>query len=108
MEQRRTLKLWFEAARWCYSETVARLKRTGEAARWKTVKTEIIHAIPDRLKDAPYQVKSIGVRDACRAMSAVKRRNRALAPDFLPVNTTNSDSAAGKLQGKDVSFRPAP
>jgi len=67
-----------DTARWCYNETAARLKRTGEAAQWKAIKTEIIHAVPERLEDAPYQVKSIGVRNACRAMSAVKRPNREL------------------------------
>ena len=76
--QRRTLKLWFDAARWCYNETIARLKRTGEPANWKAIKTDIIHAVPDRLKATPYQVRSIGVRDACRAMSEVKRRNLQL------------------------------
>ena len=70
--------MWFDAARWCYNETIARLKRTGEAANWKAIKTDIIHAVPDRLKAAPYQVRSIGVRDACRAMSEVKRRNLQL------------------------------
>ena len=34
--------------------------------------------MPDRLKAAPYQVRSIAVRDACRAMSEVKRRNGEL------------------------------
>ena len=76
--QRRTLKLWFDAARWCYNETIARLKRTGEPANWKKIKTGIIHAVPERLKAVPYQVRSIGVRDACRAMSEVKRRNLQL------------------------------
>ena len=76
--QRQTLRLWFDAARWCYNETIARLKRTGEAANWKAIKTDIIHAVPDRLKATPYQVRSIGVRDACRAMSEVKRRNLQL------------------------------
>ena len=79
--QRRTLKLWFDAARWCYNETIARLKRTGEPANWKAIKTDIIHAVPDRLKAAPYQVRSIGVRDACRAVSEVRRRNRKLKAD---------------------------
>ena len=60
-EQRRTLRLWFDAARWCYNETVARLRRTGEAASWKAIKTGIIHAVPERLKAAPYQVRSIAV-----------------------------------------------
>ena len=79
--QRQTLRLWFDAARWCYNETIARLKRTGEAANWKAIKTDIIHAVPDRLKAAPYQVRSIGVRDACRAVSEVRRRNRKLKAD---------------------------
>ena len=77
-EQRRTLRLWFDTARWCYNETVARLRRTGEAASWKAIKTGIIHAVPERLKAAPYQVRSIAVRDACRAISEVRRRNRQL------------------------------
>ena len=80
-EQRRILRLWFDAARWCYNETVARLKADPELkANWKALKTGIIHAVPERLKDTLYQVRSIGVRDACRAMSEVKRRNRELGP----------------------------
>ena len=77
-DQRRILKLWFDAARWCYNETVARLKADPELkANWRAIKTDIINAVPERLKEAPYQVKSIAVRDACRAMSEVKRRNKA-------------------------------
>ncbi len=80
-EQRRILKLWFDAARWCSNETVARLKADPELkANWKALKTEIIHAIPDRLKETPYQVRNIAVRDACRAMSEVKRWNKELGP----------------------------
>lgn len=50
-------------------------------ASWKRIKTAIIHAVPDRLKAVPYQIKSIGVRDACKAMSAVKKHNKQLAID---------------------------
>ena len=78
-DQRRTLRLWFDAARWCCNEAVARLRRTGEPANWKAIKTEIIHAVPERLRAAPYEVKSISVRDDCRAVSEVRRRNRRLA-----------------------------
>ena len=53
-------------------------------ANWKALKTGIIHAVPERLKEAPYQVKSIAVRDACKAMSEVKRRNKALGPGLPP------------------------
>ena len=47
-------------------------------AQWKAVKTPIIHSVPERLKAAPYQVKSVAVRDACLAMSALKRRNKGM------------------------------
>lgn len=47
-------------------------------AQWKGVKTDIIHSVPERLEAAPYQVKSIAVRDACLAVSALKRRNRGM------------------------------
>ena len=70
--------LWFDGARWCFNEAIAHLKRTGEAANWKRIKTAIIHAVPDRLKAVPYQVRSIAIRDACKAMRAVKRVNREL------------------------------
>ena len=83
-EQRRTIRLWFDAARWCYNETVAKLKQTGEPANWMQIKTSIIRAAPERLMEAPYQVRSIAVRDACEAMSAVKRRNKELGPGLPP------------------------
>ena len=72
------MKLWFDAARWCYNETVARLREPGSVANWKATKTDIIHAAPERLQAAPYQVKSIAVRDACLAVRRCKQANKAL------------------------------
>ena len=77
--QKPVLKLWFDAARWCYNETVAHLRKPGTVANWKSIKTAIIHSAPERLRAAPYQVKSIAVRDACRAVSRCKKANRELA-----------------------------
>ena len=79
-EQKATLRLWFDASRWCYNRTIE-LLTTGDdppKANWKAVKTVIIHGVPQRLKAAPYQVKSIAVRDACLAVSALKRRNQGM------------------------------
>ena len=73
------LKLWFDAARWCYNETVAHLRKPGTLANWKNIKTAIINSAPERLKPAPYQVKSVAVRDACRAVSRCKKANAELA-----------------------------
>ena len=77
--QRTTLKLWFDAARWCYNETVAYLRQPGTKASWKNIKTAIIDAAPERLKVAPYQVRSIAIRDACRAVTRCKQANAELA-----------------------------
>ena len=81
-EQRQKLRLWFDAARWCYNEAVALL--TGPDAphaNWRKIKTKIVHSVPERLKQVPYLIKSMAVRDACRAMSEVKRRNAQLKKD---------------------------
>ena len=58
---------------------MARLREPGSAANWKAIKTGIIHAPPERLRAAPYQVKSIAVRDACWAVGRCKQANRELA-----------------------------
>ena len=91
------LRLWFDAARWCFNETIAYLKRTGEAANWKRIKTEIIHAVPDRLKPAPYQIKSVAIRDACKAVSAVRRYNRELRARG---KRTDKDWAVAKFRSR--------
>ena len=53
---------------------MARLREPGTRANWKAIKTGIIHSAPERLRAAPYQVKSIAVRDACQAVSNAKLR----------------------------------
>ena len=58
---------------------MARLREPGSVANWKAVKTDIIHAAPERLQAAPYQVRSIAVRDACLAVRRCKQTNKELA-----------------------------
>ena len=72
----------------------------------KALKTEIIHAVPERLKDTPYQVRSIGVRDACRAMSEVKRRNKELGPG-LPGGEYHELRFRSRKAPKQGCFVPA-
>ena len=77
-EQKKTIKLWFDAARWCYNKTIETLRQPDTTANWKKIKTPIIKAIPSHLALAPYQVKSIAVRDACKAVSNAKIFNIGL------------------------------
>ena len=80
-KQRQTIKLWLDAARWCYNKTIETLREPGTTASWKKIKTSIINATPLRLQPAPYQVKSIAVRDACKAVSNAKKYNASLKQD---------------------------
>ena len=45
-------------------------------ASWKAIKGDILNDLPEWAKDAPYQSKSVAIRDACVAMSEVKRKNK--------------------------------
>ena len=74
---------WLEASRWVYNLTVEVLQH-GIPAVWQHIaqmvmaELELLHP---EWEAVPYQVKRTAVRDACRAMSNVKRFNRQLAAD---------------------------
>ena len=72
-EQRELLRKWMAAARKAYNDTITYLKQPGTKANWKAIKTQLIHALPDWCKDTPYQIKSLAIREACKAVSKAKR-----------------------------------
>ena len=80
--QRTALRRWFGAARYAYNQTVELL--TGEDAP-PAVKTKVRDAIlptlPPWHRSAPREVLVGAVFDACRAVSAAKKRNAELARD---------------------------
>lgn len=43
-------------------------------ANWKAIKTDIINGLPNWCKPVPYQVKSIAIKDACKAVSNAKKK----------------------------------
>ena len=81
-DQRAKLKLWFDAARFTYNRTIELLTADGAPkASWLGVKKDILSSLPDWTKPTPYEVKSNAVRDACLAVSAVKKFNKQLKID---------------------------
>ena len=80
-QQKLAIKTWLDASRWTYNLAVEIL-RSGVPANWqnvaKTVMTDVSRLHPE-WDAVPYQVKRTSVRDACRAMSNVKRFNKQLA-----------------------------
>ena len=76
------MRQWFGAARYAYNQTVELL--TGEDAP-PAVKTKVrdlvLPMLPPWHRSAPREVLVGAIFDACRAVSAVKKRNAQLAKD---------------------------
>ena len=85
MRQRAELRRWFGAARYAYNQTVELL--TGDDPP-KAVKTKIrdviLAALPPWHRSAPREVLVGAVFDACRAVSAAKKRNAQVAKSESP------------------------
>ena len=73
-EQRTILSNWFGASRFAYNQTVEFLKQPDTKAQWKSIKTELMHGMPEWSKEVPYQIKSVAIRDCCQAVSAAKKK----------------------------------
>ena len=71
-EQKTTIKYWFGVARFVYNQTVELLRDGVIKANWKAIKGDILNNLPDWCKDTPYQIKSIAIKDACKAVSNAK------------------------------------
>ena len=80
--QRAELRRWFGAARYAYNQTVELLTAEDAPPAVKTkVRDVILPTLPPWHRSAPREVLVGAVFDACRAVSAVKKRNAELAKD---------------------------
>jgi len=73
-EQKKILSNWFGASRFAYNKTVEFLKQPDTKAQWKSVKTNLLHEMPEWAKEVPYQIKSVAIRDCCQAVSNAKKK----------------------------------
>ena len=79
-QQKLMLRTWLDASRWVYNKTVEIL-RSGVPAVWKRIAKAVmaeLKLLRPEWEAVPYQVKRTAVRDACRAMSNVKKFNKRL------------------------------
>jgi len=70
--QKTTIRKWFGIARFVYNQTLELLRDGVIKANWKGIKGSILNNLPDWCKDTPYQIKSIAIKDACKAVSNAK------------------------------------
>ena len=73
-EQKRILSNWFGASRFAYNQTVEYLRQPDTKAQWKSIKTDLMHDMPEWSKEVPYQIKSVAIRDCCQAVSNAKKK----------------------------------
>ena len=80
--QRAEIRRWFGAARYAYNQTVETLTQEDAPKAVKTrVRDAILPTLPSWHRSAPREVLVGAVFDACRAVSAAKKRNAQLAQD---------------------------
>jgi putative transposase len=61
-------------SRLVFNTTVKYLQEPDTKANWKAIKGEILNGLPEFCKAVPYQIKSIAVKDACKAVSNAKQK----------------------------------
>jgi putative transposase len=72
--QKNLFSQWFGASRFTFNESVKHLNLPEVKASWKSIKTGIIHDLPDWSESIPYQIKSIAIRDCCGAVQNAKKK----------------------------------
>jgi putative transposase len=73
-QQKAILKQWFGVSRFVYNTTIKLLQDGSVKANWKAIKGNILNGLPDWCKEVPYQIKSIAIKDACKAVSNAKKK----------------------------------
>lgn len=125
-EQKNILSNWFGASRFAYNKTVELLKQPDTEAKWKSIKTELLHSLPEWSKEVPYQIKSVAIRDCCQAVSAAKKKfkqtgkfqevkfrskKRGDSNLFIPQSAVSENgvyhTVLGKLKTAEPLWKPA-
>jgi len=73
-QQAGVFRRWLGTSRVAFNAAVAFLRTPGTKANWKKIKTGLLKALPPWSEETPYQIRSVAMRDACRAVSAAKRK----------------------------------
>ena len=99
--QRAELRRWFGAARYAYNQTVELLSsEDAPKAVKREVRNHILPTLPPWHRSAPREVLVGAIFDACRAVSAVKKRNAELARDRSRGSRQDEDFARVRFRSR--------
>ena len=97
----RKIRLYPDAARYAYNQTVELLAGDNGPPAVKTkVRALILPSLPPWHRSAPREVLVGAVLDACRAVSAVKKRNAQLAKDKASGHRQDEDFARVRFRSR--------
>ena len=99
--QRSELRRWFGAARYAYNQTVELLTGNEPPRAVKTkIRDLVLPVLPPWHRSAPREVLVGAIFDACRAVSAVKKRNAQLAKDKSRGRRLDEDFARVRFRSR--------
>ena len=99
--QRAELRRWFGAARYAYNQAVELLTADDAPPAVKTkIRDVILPTLPPWHRSAPREVLVGAVFDACRAISAMKKRNAELARDKSRGSRQDEDFAHVRFRSR--------
>ena len=73
-KQRQILRQWLGTSRYVYNQTIEYLRQPETRANWITIKKWLLKSLPDWSAKVPFQIKSIAVKDACKAIKNCKAK----------------------------------
>lgn len=76
-EQRIVLRRILGISRYAFNQTIDYLRQPDTMANWMSLKTTLIKQFPAWAAEAPYQVRSISIKEACNAVNLAKRKYKA-------------------------------
>ena len=99
--QRTEIRRWFGAARYAYNQAVELLTSEDAPPAVKTkVRDVILPTLPPWHRSAPREVLVGAIFDACRAISAMKKRNAELARDKSRGSRQDEDFARVRFRSR--------
>ena len=99
--QRAELRRWFGAARYAYNQAVELLTADDAPPAVKTkIRDVILPTLPPWHRSAPREVLVGAIFDACRAISAMKKRNAELARDKSRGSRQDEDFARVRFRSR--------
>src|SRR5271157_1995422 len=98
-DQQKCFQQWFAGNRYAFNIANEYLKQPGSKANWMNIKTDLLQILSTTkpfLKDVPYQIKSLAIKECCIAVSNAKRKFKIETQDMVTKNSRKLNSKSAR------------